>query len=135
MPSPLALPSDVEEFYALCGGVTLFEGGDYSIRIPAPEDFIPSNLAVIGETGFDDRSDRWFVIGVTDDSEYVSVDLDEARRGQCYDSFHETHGIVGESRIVAKTFTGFLSALLADGGSGWYWLRSDFPDLGDAYDD
>ncbi|MFD9871744.1 SMI1/KNR4 family protein [Streptomyces niveus] len=134
VPRPLELPHDLVEFYTRCGGVTLFEGGEFSIRIPAKGEFVPSNLAVIGETGFGDRSDHWFVVGITSDHEYVSIDLDNSRRGRCYDSFHETHGVVGESRVIAQSFTDFLTALLSGGGSGWYWLGPDFPGLGDAYD-
>jgi hypothetical protein len=135
LPDHLALPADLAEFYGLCDGVDLFMGGDYATRVPSPSEFRPTNLAVTGETGFGDRSDEWFTVGLTADSECVSIDLAPARLGLCYDSFHENHGIIGESKVVAESFTEFLESLVRAGGQHWYWLQPDFPDLGDAYDE
>lgn len=134
LPSGLALPDDLAAFYALCGGVVLYPGSDYSVRIVGPGEFGSANLAVLGETGFDDRSDLWFAVAVTPDSEYISIDLSPERLGRCYDSFHEVHGIVGESRVVATCFTDLLEHLLTGGGRRWFWLEPEFQDLGDAYD-
>lgn len=103
--------------------------------IAAPGQLIPSNLAVLGETNLGDRSDQWYTIAVTQAREYLSIDLDPARSGRCYDSFHETHGLVRESTVIATSFTDLLSRLIANAGRHWYWLEAGFRSLGDAYDD
>lgn len=132
--SGLVLPDDLRDFYSLCGGVDLYTDADFTIRVLSPAEFIPANLAVLGEGDLDDRTDCWYVIATTPQREYISIDLDPARHGRCYDSFPEVHGIVGESKVLANSFTDMLRSLLAGHGGHWYWLEPDFADLGDAYD-
>src|SRR5215472_6081966 len=90
LPPGIELPPDLSDFYRICGGIDLFHNSDYPISIAAPRQLISSNLAVLGETNQGDRSDLWFTIAITPDREYLSIDLDPARSGRCYDSFHET---------------------------------------------
>ena len=135
LPQGIALPSDLSGFYRACGGMDLCQNSGYPISVAAPGQLIPSNLAVLGETNLGDRSDQWYAIAVTQDREYLSIDLDPARSGRCYDSFHETHGLVGESTVIATSFTDLLSRLIANAGRHWYWLEAGFRSLGDAYDD
>ena len=47
----------------------------------------------------------------------------------------DRHGIVGESQIIATSFTNLLEKLIKNNGQYWYWLKSEFESLGDAYDD
>ncbi|WP_331460411.1 SMI1/KNR4 family protein [Gracilibacillus suaedae] len=49
--------------------------------------------------------------------------------------FFDRHGLVGESQRIATSFTDLLERLIKNKGQYWYWLRSDFISLGDAYDD
>lgn len=65
---------------------------------------------------------------------YITIDLAEKRLGRCYDSFWDRHGVVGESTIVAKSFTELLSQLFGNQGKSLFWLNSDFVYIGDAYD-
>lgn len=134
LPRGIGLPPDLYDFYRACGGVDLFQGARYPISVVGPGRLVSSNLAVLGETGLGDMSDQWFTIAVTPDREYLSIDLDPARLGRCYDSFHEVHGLVGDSTVVAESFTDLLGRLIANSGGHWYWLEADFQSLGDAYD-
>ncbi len=130
----LPLPSDVEEFYRLCGGIALFRGADYSIDIVAPSDFVRANPVIVGEDGADDMSYDWFVIAKAGE-EYITIDLNESRSGRCYDSFWDRHGVAGECQVVATSFERLLEQLIEGHGAYWYWLEDDFTSLGDAYDE
>jgi hypothetical protein len=132
--SSLQMPRDLARFYELCGGAELFISRHYGIRISSPSELIPSNIAVLGRQYEDDISSTWFVIGSTPDNDFISIDLSPGRNGLCYDSFHENHGIIGSSPIIALSFTELLERLFESGGGYWYWLRPDFEALGDAYD-
>ncbi|WP_156960797.1 SMI1/KNR4 family protein [Amycolatopsis taiwanensis] len=128
------LPAGLIDFYQVCGGVNLFRGAEYEISVVSSTEFLESNLVILGERFSDDISDSWYTIAATPDREYVSIDLSVERNGRCYDSFHEVHGIMGSSPIVAASFTELLENLLNGQGSYWYWLRPDFSSPGDAYD-
>ncbi len=129
----LSIPSDLEEFYRLCGGATLFEGSDYSIEIVAPGDFGRSNPVIVGEDCSNDRSYDWFIIARSE-TDYITIDLNPDRLGRCYDSFRDCHGLVGNCQVVANSFEGLLELLVESHGEYWYWLQPNFPNLGDAYD-
>lgn len=131
---PLRLPDDLARFYELCGGAELFLSQDCGITISPPDRLIPSNIVIFGEQYPDDITSAWFTIGVTPDSDHVSIDLSPDRSGRCYDSFHETHGIIDSSTITATSFTELLERLLGSRGGYWYWLLDDFNPIGDAYD-
>ncbi|QYR24100.1 SMI1/KNR4 family protein [Paenibacillus sp. sptzw28] len=129
------LPSDVQEFYKLCGGVNLYKGSDYSISIVRPEEFVLSSHVILGEIYEDDISSHWYVIGKGGTSEYISIDLAPERYGRCYDSFAETFGLAGDSPIIASSFTELLKRLIDNKGERYYWLDDNFIPIGDAYDD
>ncbi|CAH2464111.1 MULTISPECIES: SMI1/KNR4 family protein [Bacillus] len=128
------LPSDVKEFYSLCGGLILFENEEYAIHIVKPEEFVLANPIIIGELCAEDISSNWYIIGNDRMDGYVTIDLSEERLGRCYDSFFDRHGIVGESKIIANSFTDLLKNLINNQGQYWYWLKTNFESLGDAYD-
>ncbi len=129
----LPLPHDVEEFYRLCGGATLYRRAFYTIEIVAPNDFVRANPVIVGEDGKDDISYDWFVIAKAGE-QYITIDLNESRIGRCYDSFWDRHGVVGECQVVASSFEQLLAQLIQGRGTYWYWLQDEFQSLGDAYD-
>ncbi|MDG5471420.1 SMI1/KNR4 family protein [Jeotgalibacillus sp. ET6] len=129
------LPDDLKEFYSLCGGLVLFEKDDYPIHVVSPDKFELANPVIVGDIHEEDISFNWYIICDDGTGEYLTIDLDQERLGKCYDSFYDRHGLVGESRIIALSFTGLLDALIHNKGQYWYWLKDDFNSPGDAYDE
>ena len=128
------VPSDVAEFYSLCGGVTLFAGADYTCEFISPSELRRANPMIMGEEFPDDITDSWYVIVHDFNGDYLSIDFAPERCGRCYDSFHERHGLAGDCPIIAKSLTNLLEQLFDNRGGYWYWLESGFASLGDAYD-
>ena len=129
------IPDDVLEFYRVAGGAALFPGSNYDYSIVGPEEVRPANRVLRLDPEEGDISEAWYIIAVDSGGEYLTIDLDSTRLGKCYDSFHETHGLVGSMPIVARSFTELLQRLLDNRGDYPYWLRDDFTGMGDAYDD
>lgn len=129
------IPEDVLEFYRVAGGAALFSGSNYDYSIVGPKEVRPANLVMGLDSGGSDISDAWYIIATDGEGEYLTIDLDLARLGKCYDSFHEIHGVAGSMPIIARSFTELLQRLLDNRGEYPYWLRDDFAKLGDAYDD
>ncbi|MBX7083416.1 MAG: SMI1/KNR4 family protein [Nannocystaceae bacterium] len=127
------LPDDLAEFYRLAGGATLFEHSTYPIRIVGPEELIRANPEIVGSECPDDISDAWYIVARGGREEAISIDCNADRLGRCYDSFWDRHGVAGDCRIVALSFTELLQRLLDGGGSYWYWLGGGTPSYGDAY--
>lgn len=130
----LSMPEDLSIFYHNCGGIDMFLDRDYGISIVSPDDFVPSNPVIVGEQVPDDITATWYIIARTPNGEHLSIDLSPDRSGKCYDSFYEVHGIVGECPVIATSFSGLLESLLNAEGGYWFWLSTDFAELGDAYD-
>ncbi len=128
------LPDDLRSFYKLCGGLVLFSDKDYGITLVPPKEFQPANPIIVGELCEEDISSSWYVVGKSGD-QLISIDLNLHRLGRCYDSFYECHGVAGSCPIIARSFSELLENLYESRGGYWYWLRSDFINLGDAYDD
>lgn len=133
LPEGIRIPDDLSEFYTLCGGARLFVGKDYEISICSPEQFVRANPVIVGDLCKEDISFHWFIVARGGD-QLITIDLYPERLGRCYDSFWDRHGVVGECAIVARSFEELLRSLLENNGDYWYWLRSDFEPLGDAYD-
>lgn len=129
------LPNDLREFYSLCGGLVLFENEKYPIYLVPPDKFVLANPIIVGEVCEEDISSNWYIICNDGTDEYLTIDLHEDRLGKCYDSFFDRHGLVGESQIIATSFTDLLERLVQNKGKYLYWLKSDFVSLGDAYDE
>ena len=137
------LPEDVRAFYHLCGGRSLAEHSSYPVSIVPPTQCVLAHPVILGE----DRARRvlqeqgkdiswsWYIVADSYDGNYLTMDLDPERLGRCYDSFHETHGLVGDTPIIALSFTELLTHLYEKRGSHWYWLQPDFVSFGDAYHD
>lgn len=128
------LPADLQEFYSFCGGAVLFAGADYAITIVPPEQFVPANPVIIGEQVEDDITADWYIIGDAGNSDYITIDLASGRLGKCYESFFDTHGLVGDCAVIAESFAELLLQLIVNQGDYFYWLKDEFISLGDAYD-
>lgn len=138
----LRLPDDLHQFYQFCGGLTLGADTKYPIAIVPPIGCVQANPIFLGDViGLaqqaqgDDISWSWYIIADCSNGDYLTIDFDQDRLGRCYDSFHETYGLVGEMRVIATSFTDLLTRLYENRGQYWYWLQSDFVSLGDAYEE
>jgi antitoxin YokJ len=129
------LPSDLKNFFKICGGIDLFIDCDYTIKIVPPKEFKLANPVIIGERAEEDISSNWYIIGGDMNSNYITIDLDKSRLGCCYDSFWDVHGVAGSCPIIATSFTELIERLMMSKGQLWYWLQEDFKSLGDAYDE
>ena len=134
------LPDDLQKFYQLCGGVSLFRSSAYSINIVSPNKFLLANPVLF--TGISeedlhaskgDISWSWYIVGEGENGQYITIDLSPERLGRCYDSFWDCHAMPGYSQIVAKSFSELLLRLFENQGKHWYWLQSEFKSYGDAY--
>lgn len=134
--SSLQLPADVEAFYHVAGGASIFAGGGflYPFFIVKPEAFVAANPLIIGEPNPDDRSSSWYTLVHDGNGDFLTIDLSSDRLGVCYDSFHETHGLSGQTPVVALSFSELVIRLINNNGNHPYWLQPDFAPLGDAYD-
>ena len=130
----LELPSDLKEFYSLCGGLILFQEALFPWRIASPEEFEPANIAILGLGPQEDRSDDWYILASSGSDQFISIDLSPARVGRCYDSFIDRHAIAGSCDVVATSFSEFLNRAIDCAGRSLYWLDKRFEGLGDAYD-
>jgi hypothetical protein len=136
------LPDDVRAFYQLCAGLSLAEHSPYSVSIVPPTQCLLANPVILGAVAEDaqqaegnDISWSWYIIAEYGQGDYLTIDFDPQRLGRCYDSFHETHGLVGDTPIIALSFTELLTHLYEKRGQYWYWLQPGFVSLGDAYDE
>ncbi len=129
-----ALPQDVSRFYQLCGGIDLFPAREYSVFILPPGEVVLANPVLVGQRVEDDRSDSWYLVAHNGNGDHLTLDCGRERAGQCYDSFHETHGLVGQTPVIARSFMELLMRCYNMHGGYPYWLRDDFVPLGDAYD-
>ena len=119
------LPEDLEYYFKHYDGIQLFEDQPYGVEIVGLNDFRVTN-----EVLFPEDDVIWEEL-----EQFISIDLDEDRKGYCYDSFLETHANPGSSLIIAKSFTELLEKLLESKGENWFWIKDDFVGYGDAYDD
>ena len=130
----LELPAEVAAIYAMCGGAELFIGAAYPFTLSSPDRFEPTNLRILGSLEPDDRSSSLYVLGHGSGRDLISVDCHPSRSGRCYDSFDETHGLIGQTPVVAPTVGDFFDRLLADGGSRYFWESRATASDGDLYD-
>ncbi len=143
--SGLKLPQDLVDFYRYCGGVSLYISGAYRAYIVPPSKFIPADNVIFDEVslglyksheGYNDEiSTDWYALTDIENGNYIVIDLNSSRCGKCYLGLWETYGMQGESPILAFSFIELLNKLINNKGEKWYWERTDFSSLGDAYDD
>jgi len=136
------LPADLQTFYQLCGGVSLFRSSAYSLNIVSPNKFLLANpvlLTGISEEDLHaskrDLSWSWYIVGEGGNGQWITIDLSSERAGWCYDSFWDCHAMPGYSPIIAKSFTEMLLRLIENRGKHRHKLQSGFEAYGDAYDE
>jgi hypothetical protein len=143
----LALPGDLVSFYELCGGVLLSARAALPLRVSGADELVPAAPRLLteelaaSELEADPSSvvSTCFVIvdngtgGATD--RHVVIDLHPARLGRCYETFWDRFGLAGDMPVVAAAFGDLLAGLTARANAGVDDLLSDWPTLGDAYDD
>lgn len=150
------IPTDVVEFYSLCGGAMLFESSAYGMSILPPQSFVwidpifykgiesevfrlDENNTPIYFVGEDEWlpgiTSSWYAIADAQNGNYISIDCGVVDNGKCYPSFFDTHRVAGSCPVIAWSFTDVLEAMLRERGQYYFWLEPDFDDLGDAYDD
>jgi len=134
--TPPGLPDDLRQFYETCGGLVMFSDAPFVWVIAGPHELVPTNLEVLGEQVDDDITASWFVIARQqgDSSALISIDLGPDRLGWCYDSDVEIHGLVGDSAVLAHSFTELLDELIDARGQYIFWEDERFVSKGDAYD-
>jgi antitoxin YokJ len=123
LPQGLFIPDDLQEFYSMCNGLTLFETAEYTYRILGVEEVLPLDRIYYGECFCNDGviSGSWFFIAENWNADKIAIDTHPSRLGRCYDCF------VGEDYLViAKSFSELLAALYNNKGDYTYWLKSDF---------
>lgn len=129
------LPEDLRLFYERCGGASVRTGHAYGLDVSPPHALVPTNSVAVPLEELD-ISSHWYVVanggGTTID--LVSIDLDPARLGRCYDSFWDVHASPGNCAVVATSFTDLLRRALASRDESWWWTEDAFEGLGDAYD-
>jgi len=128
-------------FYQRCGGLELFKDEVFGFRIAPPKEFVAGNPVLLGKyylknrNAIDsDQSAGWYLIarGTKSADEFITIDLNPAKCGYCYDSFWEVHA-TRNSKVVARSFTELVERLYATRGTDLYWEHSHF-DMGRAYD-
>ena len=137
--SDLCIPSDLIEFYTLCGGVKCYKHSNYTMDIVSPENFVLANPQILPDNWKEyvdnnDRSNYWYVIATADSELSISIDLNKDRIGRCYGSFWQVHAVPSDSAIVALSFTDLIENIFTNKGGYWFWLQDEFKSLGDAYD-
>jgi hypothetical protein len=145
VPDGYILPSDIKEFYSLCGGIDLYSNTEgFFYKFLPPEKFLFANLVILGEeTALEISSSKEYQKDVTlncftiisdSNGDFLVIDLNKMRHGFCYDAFHETYCLVGDMPIIAKSFTELLEKLIKNEGKSIFWLDDNFEPLGEAYD-
>lgn len=129
------LPADLQYYLENYININLFISSEYFFRIVGEEDFRRANPVILGEDAKDDISYNWFIVATNEQSQYITIDLDEKRLGKCYDSFWDRYGLAGDQPIVANSFSDLLKSLFDNKGEYYYWLKDGFKSLGDAYDE
>jgi hypothetical protein len=68
----------------------------------------------------DDPSWHWYVVADCGNDDAISIDCGAKHNGRCYDSMHETHGLIGDMPVVAGSFTDLLEQLHTHVGQYWF---------------
>jgi hypothetical protein len=135
----LGLPDDLLHFYQLTDGAYLYgsdEYGDFhrdgrwwqwqilpldSVR-PVADRFVSAYRPLW------ERARHWLAVVDVLDSNYLAISTEPGHAGEAIDCFHETVGMPGYNRIVARSFTELLTELLRSPEA--FWLSGDRPDYG-----
>ncbi len=153
----LKLPSDLMEFYELCGGLELFslfklideglieELEHYPSIFLQPEKVLESTKIIllediyeesIGDTIYNNSEFKnWYTIVDLYDGNYIVIDLNEHKLGKCYLAYADNFLIAGEMPVIAESFTELLEKLIENNGEYFFFLDDNFESYGDAFDD
>ncbi len=142
VPQTHKIPDDLQIFYELCGGVSLFYHQSWGFRIVPPTQMVLANPVLLPGQKSDqyeeavDISCTWYLIADDFQGNYLTIDLSPKRLGRCYNSFFGYHASPGDCAIIARSFTELLTHLFLDQKEeDNYWNLPNFVSLGDAYDD
>ena len=118
------LTEELEQFYAICGGMDLFVGSAFPTRISRPEQFVLANPVILAnvlaeEHERTDKSWSWYIVAYGDNSQYISVDLAGEGAGLYYNSFWIKHP--GNSEVISQSLVDLLQKLLSTKGE-YYWF-------------
>ncbi|RQV56757.1 SMI1/KNR4 family protein [Burkholderia cenocepacia] len=133
LPSPdMVYPSELVEFYNLCGGIVLFgvSKENVSFKILSANEVMQANMLIVGEPCENDISFSWCVICKLGSGDYITIDTSKKRNGGCYDSNFEIHGVAGSCPIIALSFSELLCELYKSSGADVFWKTKNY---GDAY--
>jgi hypothetical protein len=133
LPVAYSLSDDLLQYFSTCGAIELFTDADYPLSIASPSTFTSANIEIVGEVIENDITASWFVCARGRTGEYITIDLNPARLGWCYDSYEDRHGVAGSCPIIARSFAEFLERAFSTRGGRHYWLLDSFQSYGDAY--
>ena len=128
LPPGFALPSDIQEFYSLCGGLDMFPNEDWGWRLVKPSEFLRADKVIL-ELVYRDHpedfdgtpSEGLYVVAVRGcGPDYISIDTHPARLGRCFDSYSGDHA-TESSRVVALSFTEMLNKLFENRQDIVFW--------------
>jgi antitoxin YokJ len=128
------LPSDLKEFYRRFKTVKLFTyAGGWIYRFVPVSEMQITGLDIYGKYYKNDGPNSWFTICDVMDGNYIAIDLASKKNSQWnyIDCFHETYGILGECKVIAKSFEELLERCLHSGNK-LYYLEIGFQGYGDA---
>ncbi len=134
------LPEDLKGFYRRYKTVQLFPyNGGWHYRFVPINEIHMTGLDIFGEdydkdSVFSKESTySWFTICDAMDGNYVAVDLESGKDNQWnyIDCDHETYGIPGECKVIAKSFMEFMRQCLQNKETHFY-LEKGFQGYGDA---
>jgi len=128
------LPEDLKTFYRRYKTVKLFsDSEEWQYRFVFVDEIHCVGFDILGQFYEKDNTSSWFTVCDVMDSNYLAIDLASKRDNEWnyIDCFHETFGIAGECKIIAKSFTELLERCLHSGGT-LYYLQKGFQGYGDA---
>ncbi len=151
------LPSDLIEFYELCGGLELFslfklidkglieEIEHYPSIFVQPEKVLESTKVILAEDTYEEyigdaiysmsEFKNWYTIVDLYDGNYIVIDLNEHKLGKCYLAYADDFLVAGEMPIIAESFTELLERFINSNGEYFFFLDDEFESYGDAFDD
>jgi hypothetical protein len=130
LPDGLELPPDLAAFYLRFGGAKLFgDPADPRYQIPPPEEFVPIGIAIYGQPTSAPVQKSWFALAHVLDGNYIAIDCDPSRLGNCYDAFHETIEDLSYCNVIARSFTELMNRAVEARDHAW-WLDETFEGYG-----
>jgi hypothetical protein len=130
LPDGLKLPPDFATFYMRFSEARLF--GHRSApryHVSPPDEFAQIGIAIYGQTTSELLQRSWFALAHVQDRNYIAIDCSLSRLGYCYDAFHETIDLLDRCKVIAHSFTEFLSRAAEVGDEAW-WLSDRFKTYG-----